>query len=287
MDNKSLWNFIIASAADSEQLSMGIEKLYTREVDGYIIKNFLKSNEIEIALQNLSLLNMNAKGYFTEKGAYTIPRSFSMLEKNKDVNYEGLERYFDEVDEYRSILQKIFSFDFEKRLFKLFTNMENERIIASPAFEWQGKRRLFSSSTIRVCSPELGGIDIHVGNMFKSLYPMFYDFLGKIIDVQNQISYFVVLKKPESGGELILYNAEWKDYKGMLGKDKIRKADGTVALLGDIDRQYIIPDVGDMVLFAGGDIWHSVNNLFGSSPRITIGGFLARSDKDQTLFTWA
>jgi hapalindole-type alkaloid chlorinase len=183
--------------------------------------------------------------------------------------------------------QKIFSFDFQRRVFKLFSGMENGRLVAAPSFEWHGKRRLFSSSTIRVCFPELGGIDIHVGNMFKSLYPMFYEFLGKIIDVQNQISYFVVLKKPEVGGALILYNAEWKDYKGMSGKYHIRKADGTVTLLADIDRQYIVPDVGDMVLFAGGDIWHSINNLFGSSPRITIGGFLARSDKDQNLFIWA
>jgi hypothetical protein len=106
MDNKTLWNFIKAPSDDSEQLSAGIEKLFTRQVDGYIIKNFLKSNEIETALNNLSLLNMNAKGDFEEKGAYTIPRSFSMLEKNKDVDYDSLEQYFNEADEYSHILPK-------------------------------------------------------------------------------------------------------------------------------------------------------------------------------------
>ena len=47
------------------------------------------------------------------------------------------------------------------------------------------------------------------------------------------------------------------------------------------------PEEGDMILFSGGRIWHQVANLSGDKPRITIGGFGARSRDDKTFYFWS
>ncbi|MEM7038253.1 MAG: hypothetical protein AAF570_14815, partial [Bacteroidota bacterium] len=49
----------------------------------------------------------------------------------------------------------------------------------------------------------------------------------------------------------------------------------------------IEPTEGDLILFSGGRIWHQVENLSGSRPRITIGGFCARSHDDQSFYFWS
>ncbi len=56
------------------------------------------------------------------------------------------------------------------------------------------------------------------------------------------------------------------------------------SFLDNFRKQYINPDIGDMVIFNGGRIWHKVADFDGDKNRITVGGFLAHSQDNQTVY---
>ena len=47
------------------------------------------------------------------------------------------------------------------------------------------------------------------------------------------------------------------------------------------------PEPGDLLIFYGGRIWHRVEPILGSKPRITLGGFINFSDDDKKCFYWS
>ena len=55
----------------------------------------------------------------------------------------------------------------------------------------------------------------------------------------------------------------------------------------EVQRKKLKPGPGDMIVFAGGQIWHKVEFVQGSRPRFTIGGFMSRSKDDKTLYFWS
>jgi len=131
-------------------------------------------------------------------------------------------------------------------------------------------------------------MNTHVGNMFPTIYPLFYSFLNKLMNIERQISYFVMLSKPEEGGDLVLFDALWGDFVLYDPVNRsIIKADGKRVLLADLDSQPISPNPGDLILFNGGDIWHKVDNLSGSRSRITVGGFLAKTINNSNIYVWS
>ena len=52
-------------------------------------------------------------------------------------------------------------------------------------------------------------------------------------------------------------------------------------------KTYISPDVGDMILFHGGNIVHEITDVKSTQVRITIGGFLASSKDEQKFLYWS
>ncbi len=158
--------------------------------------------------------------------------------------------------------------------------------------DW-GSNTTFSPANIRVLEPNKGGIHLHSVNYFQKEFPDFFTYLSDMSNTTEQLSYFVVLRKPEGGGELSLYDLEWKEaqYKmDLFENNAIQKKDGTWVDVEDrkqIKKMYINPQPGDMVLFDGGQIWHRVEDILGSQSRITIGGFLTFSYDDSKIYYWA
>ncbi len=44
---------------------------------------------------------------------------------------------------------------------------------------------------------------------------------------------------------------------------------------------------GDLIIFAGGEIWHEITQIEGRKNRITIGGFMAPSLNRQKWYVWS
>ncbi len=281
-----LWKFPSLDFEEAKNIQSGISALYNNEVNGYLVKNFLTQDEVEHALKNIKLLDTSAKGDFSENAGYSNPKSFSMLADENGINNTLLEKYFSDIANYKSLEKSIFPFGFEERLFDFISKFENNTSVITPVIEWENESRQFTSSTVRVCFSECGGMKTHVGNMFRTIYPKFYSFLDTLMQIDGQISYFVMLSKPEKGGELVLYNALWKEYV-MANSDYITKVNGEQVLIDSLDFQLIDPKPGDLILFNGGDIWHRINNLTGAIDRITVGGFFAKTTDGKKIYGWA
>ena len=84
--------------------------------------------------------------------------------------------------------------------------------------------------------------------------------LRAISDATTQLSWYVVLALPDSGGELAIYLDE----------------DTTV---------HHRPQIGDLLLFDGGRYEHEVLPSAGAT-RITLGGFARRSLAADRLYFW-
>jgi hypothetical protein len=137
--------------------------------------------------------------------------------------------------------------------------------------------------------PNYGNLPIHCGNVFQQNFKGFYHHLNSICDVKNQLSYFYTLQS-SSGGELILFDKEWEDGQQMDGIRHVFEVDGTPIDSTDenaLGRISIPTCRGDLLIFAGGEIWHSVNKIEGPGDRITLGGFMAFSNDDKQLVVWS
>ncbi len=114
--------------------------------------------------------------------------------------------------------------------------------------------------------------------------------LNSNLDMDNQLSYFVVLQNPEGGGELTLYDLLWKDVQH---KDHPENNDYVIDLSGqrryvsDLGQVAVQPMPGDLLIFHGGPIWHRVENIYGRIPRITLGGFINFSTNREHLYYWS
>jgi hapalindole-type alkaloid chlorinase len=284
-----MWDFPTLSMSDILKKEAAITDLYDNKTNGYLIKGFMSHEEVEYALANLNNLNTTANGEFPRGAGHSNPKTFSMLaDEEKGINEELLERYFKEIEQYRMALNSILPFGYEERLLKFFSSIESNIEVKVPIIKNGQEFKKLTTSTIRFCYPDGGGMNTHVGNMFPTIYPLFYSFLNKLMNIERQISYFVMLSKPETGGDLVLFDALWGDFILYDTTTKsIVRSDGERVSLTDLDYQPVSPEPGDMILFNGGDIWHKVDNLLGTKSRITIGGFLAKTRDSTNVYVWS
>lgn len=278
-----IWRIESINYDEAEQRNL-IAEIYSHENNGFVVTGFLSSDEVAHALENLQVLDKSSAGAFTRGEGYSIPKSFSMLSDISSRDKVFLDAYIDSVRSYNKRLSQIFSFDLEARLFAYFKRIGGAESVRKVEVG-QKESNTFPSSTVRVCYPDKGGIPIHVGNMFFSMYPEFYGNIEKQIGKNDQLSYFILLSKPDSGGRVILYNATWPKYVSISGDDLVSSG-GAQKRIEDFNTQFIDLSPGDLLLFDGGNIWHRVENLSGGKDRVTVGGFVSMSD-NKGMYVWA
>ena len=95
----------------------------------------------------------------------------------------------------------------------------------------------------------------------------------------------MVGQAPEAGGQLELYDLMWDDTPDdVLALGMSEERDARLERFGS---RLTDVGVGDMILFTGGRIWHRVAPVEGGRERITIGGFLALSQDDRSIYFWS
>jgi hypothetical protein len=112
--------------------------------------------------------------------------------------------------------------------------------------------RRYARATIHVF-PDGSGAPEHRDN-YRAL--ACHEHLDRIVDRATQISWYLPLSVPETGGELAI---------------------------GD-QRHRIGP--GDLIVFDGGRYDHTVLTSHGSTPRRTFGGFAGRARDGSCLYVW-
>jgi hypothetical protein len=197
------------------------------------------------------------------------------------------QRYFAAAASFRAGCRVLFEGlpDFEERMTEVFGAVAGGRQVRIPPGPGGAS---YAPATIRVLSEGLE-IGIHADSDFIHL-PLSRQ-VAEYADVSSQLSYFVTLRVPEDGGELVVYGLEWSDVQE-LRTERDSGSPGcqtnkVLSLLEQCDSMTFKPGPGDLLLFDGGRYYHRVTHIRGPRARITIGGFLVVSTDDRVVYYWS
>lgn len=191
-----------------------------------------------------------------------------------------LNAYLDFAVRFRVFSAELFESlpTFEAVIRQTLERLVPPRRVLSPRFE---DDRLYGPATIRIFPP---GTEVppHCGNTMLRETAQ-YAHLRTLVGRADQLSYFMLINKPDSGGQLVLYDLVWQA-SNMQNRDSVRLDYSEV-----VNRRWqpVRLSAGDLIIFNGGRIYHSVTRIEGKQPRRTIGGFLSFSRDASAIYYYS
>ena len=243
----------------------GINQIYQGKIDGFWIKQVFSSTEMEQVKEKF-LQKQSSFDHISSTQKYGKLYGAILTANGSDTT-----EYFKDAVLVREALQEIFDRDYEETIKNVFLKVSGNRKVSVANYQ----EKLFSPAQLRLTYPDTGGIALHKGNEFVGI-PGFED-LDKVVKIKDCLSYYMVISRPEIGGEIILYD-------GL--PDELTQPKNELDLKNCVQRSYD-PEPGDLILFHGASIWHAVPEVKGSKIRYSIGGFLGLSQDDQSIYYWA
>lgn len=290
---KNLYNFPTIDISEVGQHADLLKAIHRREIDGMVITNVFSKEEVALMRSGINDLSDSQRNPIL--GGDVFPRIFPQVVLQKfDSDRERqafLKQYFQNSFDINRSYQELIGLDFTARIEEFFAKLSGGRGIRIPEGH-EGKGQ-YANATVRRYFPEKGFISVHSGNYFQKEFDQFYTHLSSQVNVMNQLSYFVTINQAEKGGELTLFDLEWNDAQAKKSRIEdrfVERLDGTLADVqrkGMVKRQYVNPPEGSVLLFAGGEIWHRVEPVFGRKSRVTIAGFMGFSHDDKEVFYWS
>lgn len=203
----------------------------------------------------------------------------SITPNDLDKNADREDRYHENAERFRASCRHLFRgfSDYEARINELFAALSGGAGIGVPV---DRKGRIYSPSTIRKVASG-SEMNLHVGNYF--LGTPAYANLTPLFAPLDQLSFFVPISPPESGGEIEVFDMKFEDPRARYMPDGWIDAPWVEA---HFRHESFGPGAGDMFLFNGGRFYHRVDHVRGPRHRWTIGGFMAFSRDDKTLYHW-
>jgi hypothetical protein len=266
-----------------------INKDFENKFDYKILKSLISKVEVSEIIEVFAkykddfpnqMLSMN-DGYF-------MPYPYSVIHQDLNTGNKLLNDYFQKA----YITREKLKFNNGLLLNDFFSNLLKKIFLQQPIL-LDYHNQYFSSLGLRYLYAEKNGIDIHCENAFvHQLAPDFSNWLINKLDLFNSVSFFILLQKPEEGGELVLYDKFWDDFKLNLNEstyDERHDLNGilfTKRGVADVKKEFINLNAGDAIFFPAAQRWHAINKINGAIDRISIGCFLAKG-KDGKLYYWA
>lgn len=269
---KALYNLVEVDITEINRYPNSIKDIYERQINGIIVRNVFSPEEAAEVVARVE--RGEPKFDIRWFGDYAAIYGADVLWTCEP----DLSDYGEKVASFRNDCRKLFDgiADFEQLMKKIFSAMSSGRQIEIPT-TLSGES--YTPMTIRVLT-EGGCMGLHFGNGLLQ-HPACQE-LSKKIKFEGHFSYFVLLNAPDAGGELVLYDLEWSDTEnGMLKEGKPLES-----VLTEGKQMPINLGTGDMILFDGSRILHSITPVKGSS-RITIGGFAGLSRDDEKVYYWS
>ena len=266
----------------------GLLDIKQRKLDGVLFRGFLTPEEVSKLVSGFDALQEPEYVKTSVGGVYPIV--FQQLavqteSEPKAVSDAKFHDYFTTSEDFAHRFDSRFGVDFRGKLFGLLEKMAGSREIAIPrGYNDEGN---YAFCTFRRLIPEAGQMGYHTGNLFRNAYAKFYEHLDTKVGTYDQLSYFVLLQKPDTGGELTLYDLEWKDGQYKEDNRYVVQPDGGKVDINDLKTMTMNMKPGDMIIFNGAQIWHRVEHVYGKTDRITLGGFIGISHDDQKVFLWS
>jgi hapalindole-type alkaloid chlorinase len=285
IENSPLFHFLTFSADEMADNTI-IKKLLNEDITGIVFKNFLSKEEV-LSVKNHLAEIPKAKKTIINEGFHSYPLSFAQFTQMRNAGIIETEDYVRIAEDVLknqhteiglNITQKLIDF-LEK--FEVFGKV-------SPIIETNSQKPLVPFN-VRELFPGNGELVVHCENLFFNEFPGFFNWL-KIMDIKdNKLSYFITIQKPETGGELCCYDMNWRNVKQRKSHTELLDESGNTIDINDnnLKKHLIKPDEGDLLLFAGGNVWHKVLTVEGSLSRITIGGFIAETNTPEKHYIWS
>lgn len=274
--------FNIYETSDTEtSYKYTIKDVQNRNIDAIICRNFIDKEKCNTITNRLfsgeKFKNDNKEIIFTEPQSIVAEDLDSLI-----------------TDNYRSFVttfKEVYKVDLINKISSLLSKLNNNK---KPKQLVMNKSDLISSGGFRVMFPTIPSLFLHCGNQFNKVFPTNYNFLSTQVEVYNHLSYFVVLKEPDEGGRLIIYDISWKE-----AQESIFRTSTIITLEGkkfNLDKKRsriknlkLDLKIGDLLIFSGGEIWHKVEDVKGKKERVTFGGFLGfgnLSETEDDLYVW-
>ena len=276
---------IVDSFEDINDQQYLINKTISKEIDGFIIRDAISKDQIDFIIDNFEKIPENLKTALPNSEGVVYPLPYSMVHSS-----ELREAYFTKLlcsDDTFTQEITLHPKNFFVSILSAYTTYSIEVISAfeNQKFPTINCRKLTSNST---------GLSIHCENSFlHQLDSTFREHLLKNVDLYNQLSFFFVVKKQADSGDIVLYSREWEtfDVKNADFSDTDQKSDDLrffkMNKANNVSTQNIHLNEGDLFIFRAGQIWHRVKNVNNSGDRMTIGGFLAKSNTSEGINFWA
>ncbi len=278
-------DFTICDINNIEQhqlLTEQIEALISKKSDGLILNNFLNHHQCQkLSHQLIEASKRNNFISINDNDGIVYPMTYSMI-----INEQAFEQYASMATKMSNTDSHLVEEDLIKNIitrFKSFFQKEVDLLsIDGIAFSRMNYRILFGNKN---------GINVHCENAFiESLLPEVKNGLQSKVDLYNILPYFIILDKPEKGGELIVFNEDWDDLKvdvGILNNRDLVDKEGRFISKKGLKVYRFEPAVGDLVIFRGAQLWHAINDIQGKNPRITMGGFVGFNKSEDKFYCWS
>lgn len=245
------------------------KRLYFEESDVLIVKNFLSPAEVTALLQRLK----TSPPTVADPKPYGPTYGRTLIDTKND-----LDGYFNDAAAFEPQLNQLMGFDFNNRFSTFFSKLAGNTPVVPP----QLNGRHYTPGTLKIMQPGKGALPVHVGLEFYTLFTEL-SHLYSLIYGTAQISYFIVLQYPEQGGEITLYDVRYPKPENERFKSRRAK----LHYVRTRPAQRLKPPVGSMFIFNGGQIWHKIEDFYGSGERITFSGFLNYSKDLKTIYYWS
>jgi len=282
---KHQFEFLTITLEEFLQRKNILEEIRNNQPAGIIIKNFFSESECSVLKEKYSQQTSNKSQLPLNQG-YTYPTVFAHQLRNTGGDPEKAAAYFQFCSEYKNTFEEIFGVNAPKRFQELFENGGGGRTVAvmpSPDF-----KHIYPACSFRDLATGVGEMTLHCGLFFYDLVPHIYEHVLKVVEKGDQLSFFTVLQKAETGGELTIFDVSWDEAEKRVNDLELEAKNGSKLQIGkDIDSFPVDIAVGDLLIFNGGRIWHRIEIVGGQFNRLTLGGFIGFSENKKEIYFWS
>jgi len=193
---------------------------------------------------------------------------------------EGIGRYLSLSLIFRLMLQYLFGTHvgagLEERIEQTLSALGGGRPAGLPT----SPEGTYMPANLRTLTPGTA-LSVHCGNMFAA--DASYEHLNGIVNTIDQWSWFFQIANPEGGGELRIYEGDWSPDDAFIPTLHVEPEHDVMA-----GRRWRTVELepGDLLIFAGGRIYHRVTEVSGPKSRRTLGGFGTFSDDGTDILYW-
>lgn len=265
-----------------------VADLLSEKITGIIFKKFLNQDEIQKVRDGFYNNIPTHQKTKINDGFTSYPISFAQFTQAKKHGTMNIEEYTLIASNLISTQEEVFGLNILEKISNFLCSLECFEHV-QPIFNKEHNKYLVPFN-FRELLPGNGELIIHCENLFFNEFPDFFNWLN-VMDVKdNKLSYFIPLQNTELGGELCCFDLNWKNVKHRETPHVLKDATFNDIDIEDttaVKRKFVKPDEGDLLLFAGGNVWHRVEKVRGIKSRITLGGFIAETYTEGEYCIWS